>query len=74
MTKIEEAKLIGLIEITIITNQNAYREQVKNKFKELDKPEDYVKLGLAFMKVCFFKYSNPRAKSACTQEFIDFYH
>ena len=55
----EEALFITLIETTINTNQNGYREQVKNKFKELDKPEDYIRLGLAFMKSCFFKYINP---------------
>ncbi len=49
---------MNLFEITLKTNQNAYREQVKNKFKELEKIEDFVRLGLAIMKTFYIKYAN----------------
>ncbi len=48
---------MNLFEITMRTNKNAYREQVKNKFKEVEKREDFIRLGLATMKSFYLKYA-----------------
>lgn len=66
---------MNLFEITLKTNQNAYKEQVRNKFKELEKIDDFVRLGLAIMKTFYVKYANELdgGNVVCTPEFSQFY-
>ncbi len=66
---------MDIFEITLKTNQNAYKEQIKKIFKELERQDDFVRLGLATMKSFYLKYANDQndTDEVCTKEFSQFF-
>jgi hypothetical protein len=49
-----------IIETCINSNKPANRDRVKDKVKELNTIDDYIRFALVIMKLCYLKYSEKK--------------